>query len=80
MTPKRMITDKLESYGTASRQLMPHINIAPTKVSIIGREFSGPIAKARKDIARFPFRRFLATVYNYFLRSEKSLRPTSLKA
>lgn len=56
IAPKRMITDKLRSYGAARRQVMPHVEHRSHKgLNNRGREFSCAAAKTGASDARPPF-------------------------
>jgi putative transposase len=80
LAPKRMITDKLRSYGAARRQVMPGVEHRSHKGLNNCREFARATTKAGTNNAGFPVTRKPSALRLCLLRHPKSLRPTPLKA
>ncbi|TDQ14580.1 putative transposase [Phyllobacterium brassicacearum] len=80
LVPKRMITDKLRSYGAAKRQVMPGVEHRSHKGLNNRAENSHvPLRKRERMMQGFRSPGVAATLRRDLLRHQKSLRPTPLQ-
>jgi len=77
LAPKRIITDKLRSYGAAKRDVMPTVEHSTQGPQQSRGKFPSAIAKTRTNNAGLPIRRWLATIYLSVFSSQKSFRPAA---
>jgi putative transposase len=81
LAPKRIVTDKLRSYGAAKRDVMPAVEHRSHK-SLNNRAENSHLlaAKTRTSDAGLTIRRRLATIYHGVFSGQKSFHPVAPQA
>lgn len=81
LAPKRIVTDKLRSYGAVKRDVMPAVEHRSHKGLNNGAENSHlPLRKRERGDAGLPIRRGLATIYLSVFSGQKSFRSVAPQA